>query len=1023
MTKPSAILFARFIYSALLILTLFELEAQPRRQFLFSHLGTRNGLISNQIMSVAQDDRGFIWIATLNGLQRYDGRRFITFQHRIGDPYSLPNNAVHSLYIDRKNRLWMKLGENRLGYMTVNDNKFHEVPVRYPEMTLRNSDSRFIQDNKGNLLLILTGFTVFTFDETANEFATKYNPFPLPAKWKALDLSQDYLHNNYWIACDSGLVKYDPAKKEMSYRGHNLSNDPVIAVFSEAKFLFAPYLDRSGRFWLLSWPPRSASRFYSYDIKKRKLMDWDPAFNVLLKGKYHETVGVREQKDSTIWVYGNNLFATFNEKKKGFELIESNLPGEFSIRYDAVRGIFEDRENNLWVAANKGLFRFNPAGQFFRTVPSVRYKEDTIYTPDIADILQTRDGDILTASWGSGVFSYDNDMNPIRRDYLDHSRRMGEGLTWCIVERPNGDIWRGNQDGTLFITSADRKRTEKIRDPIFKGSTIRQITEDKKGNLWLGTQSGLLVKWDAEKNSFSQANKFGSIIFRLYTDNQGDIWVCTRGHGVFRINPSDGKVITNYTADGPRNTRLLLTSANDIIQFDDSLYMIASGALNILNIRTQQIRYFSSDNGLPSNSVSNVVKDNLGQVWLTTESGICTYNIRTAIAMTFNESDGLENTSFNGGSACVLKDGRIAIGTAHDFIVFNPSAIAQIEVTPPNVTITGFAVGNNWLQVDSLKKLSEIKLKSNENAVTIEFSTLTFQNTYGISYMMEGLDKTWIRRASSQTQAVYNYLPPGDYTFKVRSENGNGVYSRTINFLKIDVQPPFWRTWWFFCLLALVVASIIYWLDRQRVNKLVELQNVRTEIAANLHEEVNTTLNNINLLSEMARIKADKEVVRSKEYIDQISSKSHNMIIAMDDILWSIDPRNDTMEKSLLRMMEFTDSLKHRHAASIEMSIDKRVRALKLNMKTRHEAFLIFKEALRVIVQYSGGRDTQIHVDLFKNKLSVRLQDSTATLDKHEAEIDSMIRDMNERSTAIGADLDVQYDKRGIAIILLVPVR
>ena len=125
----------------------------------------------------------------------------------------------------------------------------------------------------------------------------------------------------------------------------------------------------------------------------------------------------------------------------------------------------------------------------------------------------------------------------------------------------------------------------------------------------------------------------------------------------------------------------------------------------------------------------------------------------------------------------------------------------------------------------------------------------------------------------------------------------------------IVVNPPFWKTWWFFCLLALLIAAVFYWLDQQRVNKLVALQNVRTEIAGNLHEEVNTTLNNINLLSEMARIKADKDVDRSKEYIDQISDKSHNMIIAMDDILWTIDPRNDSMEKSLLRMMEFADAL------------------------------------------------------------------------------------------------------------------
>lgn len=147
------------------------------------------------------------------------------------------------------------------------------------------------------------------------------------------------------------------------------------------------------------------------------------------------------------------------------------------------------------------------------------------------------------------------------------------------------------------------------------------------------------------------------------------------------------------------------------------------------------------------------------------------------------------------------------------------------------------------------------------------------------------------------------------------------------------------------------------------------------------------------------------------------------MIIAMDDILWSIDPQNDSMEKSLLRMMEFADALKQRHGAHIEIVLDKKVRSLRLDMKTRHEVFLIFKEALRTIVQYSCGKETLVNIDLFKSKLSIKLQDATATFDKNEAQIDNCIREMNDRSSVIHADLDVQCDKKGVAIILMVPVK
>jgi signal transduction histidine kinase len=367
-----------------------------------------------------------------------------------------------------------------------------------------------------------------------------------------------------------------------------------------------------------------------------------------------------------------------------------------------------------------------------------------------------------------------------------------------------------------------------------------------------------------------------------------------------------------------------------------------------------------------------------------------------------------------------MPDGRIIFGADNQMVMFDPSQV-RINESSPDVTITGFQLMNKDLQVDSLLQAKRIELSPIDNSIAIEFSGLRYNGTYLIRYKLENLDKDWII-ADKTNQAIYSYLPPGSYTFLLQTQDAEGNLGKNITRLEILINPPFWRTWWFYCLLALGMAAIFYWLDKERMNKLKALQNVRTEIAGNLHEEVNTTLNNINLLSEMARIKADNDINRSKEFIDQISTKSHNMIIAMDDILWSIDPQNDNMQKSLLRMMEFTDSLKNRHGAQIELALDKKVRSLKLDMKTRHEVFLIFKEALRMIVQHAGGKATEVHIDLFKNKLSLKLQDATANLEKNPEAIDECIREMHSRASFIKADLDVQYDRNGVAVVLLVAV-
>lgn len=1008
-----------FIVSLLSSISIIS-AGQPKQQYLFFHLGSRNGLVSNEVMGVQQDSKGYIWIATLNGLQRYDGHRLLTFNHVPGDPHSLPNDAVSYLYLDKKDRLWMKCNENRIGYFNVSDFTFHETPVHYPEMRLRDEESGLMKDDNDRLILILHRNTVLTYDDVSGTFDSIYNPFRLPANWGPLSVMRDPVTHDYWIGCDSGLVKYSVNEKLMSYRGHNTSKDPIIDALSHATYTAIPYRDRSNHFWLLSWP-YGPIHFYRYDIATKKLDDLEPELATTLSN-YHETIGIKEQRDGAMWIFGAGVFVKFNEQKRKFEWVEPDVSGEFSIRYDAVRNVFEDRENNLWVSTNKGLYRFNPAGQFLHLVLNRRPNEKQDLTADVSDILQLKNGDIIVATWGRAIFAYDKDFNPVKRDYVDQGIQLQEGMDWCIYERANGDIWRGNQGGYLFIYYAAKKKSVRLLPPVFQNSTIRQITEDKDHNLWLSTQSGHLVKWNAATDSFTLMHKFGSIAYRLYTDRQGDLWVCTRSNGVFHINPKDGKIIHNYTADAPKGERLMLTSCSDIIQYDDSLYLMASGGLNILNIRTNKFRYVTSENVLPSNTVKNIVADRQGRIWLTVESGLCSFNIQKKIISDYNENDGLPIVNFNEAATCILNDGRIAMGTSRDIVLFDPGYAYQMDLSPPPVNISGFVMMNKALKVDSLLHLPRVSLKHTNNSIIIQLSTMTYQNNFGISYMLEGMDKDWLRKNTAQSQAVYSYLPPGRYTFKVRCENGEGIYSKTTEF-KIVVEPPFWQTWWFFCALALFVIAVVYWLDKQRINKMIALQTVRSEIAGNLHDEVNTTLNNINLLSEMARIKVDKEIGRSKEYIEQISSKSHNMILAMDDILWSIDPANDKMEKTLLRMSEFADVLKSLYGASIEIALDKKVRALKPDMKTRHETFLIFKRALNMIMQYSGGRNTLVHIDLFKNKIAIKMQDATATLDNNSSEIDATIKDMHERASIIGADLDVQQDRNGIIIILLVPVK
>jgi len=236
------------------------------------------------------------------------------------------------------------------------------------------------------------------------------------------------------------------------------------------------------------------------------------------------------------------------------------------------------------------------------------------------------------------------------------------------------------------------------------------------------------------------------------------------------------------------------------------------------------------------------------------------------------------------------------------------------------------------------------------------------------------------------------------------------------------VSSPFWKTWWFYGFLVLLAAAILYGIDRERVKRMRSMQQMRSQIAGNLHQEINTTLNSINLLSEMAKMKADKDLDRSKEYIDQIGEKSQNMMIAMDDILWSIQPENDSMDKTILRIEEFADALRNRYGTDIELQVDKKARSIELDMKTRHEFFLIFKEALRTFVQHAGARQVLIYLDHSGTKLALKIQAPETVLESTNLQVEKGITEMEKRASLIGALLDIQSDARTSNIILLLPV-
>ncbi|RYY18965.1 MAG: hypothetical protein EOO04_22905, partial [Chitinophagaceae bacterium] len=740
-----------------------------------------------------------------------------------------------------------------------------------------------------------------------------------------------------------------------------------------------------------------------------------------MKGRYFELQGITEFSDGSLWMGGVNIFARVNAAATGIEPIFSNASEEYSIRYDYIFSLFEDREKNMWVCTNKGLFWFNPGAQLFKTVTIRTADRDSAYNPDVTDVLETADGKLLVSTWGNGIFAYDQQFNPIHSDYTDRSNTLGEGMAWCMIQRPNGDIWKGIQDGHLFIYYAELRKTKKIHPDVFENSTIRQMEQDKKGNIWLGTNRGNIVKWEAATGSFVLQHRFKAIIGRIYVDPANHVWVCTDRNGVYKLNADDGKIEARYGDIGETGNTLRINGAADVIQYNDTLVMIAADGLAILNTRTQQISYTPGQkNGLPLPHITNLVKDGEGYVWMTTAAGILSYHPGRKKLSRYNALDGIPTNSFSVASSVILKDGRIGVGTNHELIVFDPALITVADYVPPQVQVSGFAVMNRSLNYDSLQQLSQVSLQHHEHSITIHLSTLTFQNVYEIYYRMEGLDKDWVA-AGNANQATFNYLPAGSYNFSAACRDADGKMG-DITSIKLRVFAPFWQTWWFYSMVALLIIALIFMADRIRLRNIYREQQIRSGIAANLHEEVNTTLQNINVLSEIAGFKADENPEQSKGFIYDIKQKSRNMVVAMGDVLWSIDPVNDDMNKTINRMTEHIESFRSRYQAGIEVRIDPTIKNTKLDMNMRHELMVIFKLALTNLVEILQSPHTVVQLDRAKKSLILNIYSTQTTALKSTHLSSKNINEMKKRAANINATLDVQSDEAGAYVLLIMKV-
>ncbi|MCW3087546.1 MAG: hypothetical protein JWQ78_932, partial [Sediminibacterium sp.] len=568
---------------AILILSLLLQTALPAQQgFTFNRISTEDGigLASNVVYCTYQDPKGFIWVGTANGLQRFDGSKFIQFATDTRSKNSLPvSNLIQILPADSSS-LWLAFpNSGQFGIFNTATFAFTAIPIKTSRKIPGGAEYKMWRDSKGEIFISILRFGILHFDKKKKIF-TDDNYFGFPPGWTPTHgFFEDTVKNQYWFACsDQGLAVYDAASKQLYTSANNPRN---IALLNNKKILPATsevFIDSKRRYWVFNWPGMHVKR--CFDSTGRELRDTS---GLNMNPDYSELRNFYETRQGLLWMYGTNALYNYDRNEKRFFFYEHGAESATGIQFHYAYQVMEDHDGSIWVATDNGLYFTSPGSGTYSVVDMLF--DNRQGSVEFTDILELKSGGYWLSTWGRGIFSLSENMVKQKNDVYRNMPRMN-GVkwiqyrqTWAMYQHRDGKVWIGCQAGNYMVYDTLRHTTRFLSDRAFGGSTINYITGDKKGNLWFATFSGRVVKFDGRK--FTLVRELGSLVTKILVDKEGLLWVAAENSGLYCLNAEGTKVLQHYSTEGTDN-KLFLNTGRDIEQLNDSIIVFGAGAMNFI---------------------------------------------------------------------------------------------------------------------------------------------------------------------------------------------------------------------------------------------------------------------------------------------------------------------------------------------------------------------------------------------------------------------------------------------------------
>lgn len=991
------------------------------RSFAFERLTIEDGLSNNSINCMLQTSDGFLWIATKDGLNRYDGQSFKVFKNIPLDSSSLPENYVMSLLETQDGTLWIGTWGGGLC-------KYNAMYETFSKKDSPSPNDDYIQclfeDKQNNLWFGTTtgGLNVLNRNTGAlisyHKKGRGRNKFPannitfITADHKAF----------LWIGTwDEGLIRFDPLTESFKHFTHDPSDAKTISHNGVWHILN----DNDSYLWLSTFSGVDLLNLQSYEIVHQ------PNFSAEEKNLL--TTPIRQiikNHSGKYWIGTYDYHGLFyydktdGKKRLGNTSLSAFLNEEDnpnSISADRIRWLYEDRNNNLWIGTEDGLNKL-PATKQFMQYRHFPLRETSLGGRVVSSICEGKNNSLWIGFGGVGFDKIDLGTKTISHFnyYSDKQNRLSNYDVVALYEDKRGIVWIGTRYGGLNLFNPKTGEVKRYLHDEKKSNSIisnwvQQILETRKGEMLIGTNDGLQI-FKRENNSFVPyqpvlKNNAGSFppalsVNALFEDREENIWIGTWLEGLYCYSPTEQK-LSHFVPDVRNPFSLSSSKVTAIIEDSKGFIWVGthSGGVNKFDKKTGKFYHFSTYNGLPNDVVFGVQEDKEGNLWVSTLNGLAKYSITSNTFRVYDVFDGLVHNQFNWRASYKSKSGEMFFGGMNGLVSFYPEMI-KVDTTLTPVALTSFHVFDKEAVLPkALASMKEIVLNHDQNFISIGFAALDFvpKQKHTFAYMLKGVDPGWVN-AGSRTTAFYTDLRQGKYTFFVKASNADFVWSQPIS-LSIVVLPAWWTTWWFRLIVVIVIILIGFFIYEYRVNQLLKIERIRYDIASDLHDEIGSNLSSISVDGQML-LRSNSLNKIERELSSDISKTAMETIDAMRDIIWFINPKNDAGEDIIFKMKET--------AAKILVGLDwsfnysPAIRLDVFSLEVRRNIFLIYKEVLTNVIRHSEAKKCTIELLKEHNFLKIIIQDDGKGFDTQNISRNYGLLSIQKRTDNIKAELTVE---------------